>query len=74
MHMTAVIAGNYRQYYAWCREQGISPRGGGAFYAEPMMLRGRNDVTVVRTGTWYERDDIQEIEAILQVVNRLGEP
>jgi len=73
-HMRAVIAGNYRQYVDWFREQEISPRTGDAFYATPESLRGRNDVRTVRTGTWHERDDLREIEALLRTVNRFGEP
>jgi hypothetical protein len=73
-HMRAVIAGNYKQYVDWCREQEISPRTGDAFYATPESLRGRNEVRTVRTGTWQERDDLREIEETLLVVNRFGEP
>jgi hypothetical protein len=29
---------------------------------------------VVRIGTWYERDDLREIEEMLLIVNRFGEP
>lgn len=66
----AVIAGSRREYDDWCRQQEISPRTGGAFYATPMSLRGYSDVEVARTGTWRERRDLAEIERALLIVNR----
>lgn len=66
----AVIAGNYREFTDWCREQGISPRDPGVLYATPESLRGHNDVEVRRTGSWAERDDLADIEDVLRLVNR----
>ncbi len=69
----AVIAGNYHQFVSWCRDQGISPGRHDVLYATPERLRGRNDVEVLRVGTWYERDDLREIEDVLRFVNRFAE-
>ena len=71
-HVYAVIAGRYPEYAEWCRERGISPRTGPAFYVTLASLRGRRDVEVVRVGTWPEREDLPEIEEMLAVINRTG--
>jgi hypothetical protein len=69
---TAVIAGNYQQFIYWCREQGISPHSRQVIYASPERLRGYSNLAIERVGTWYERDDIREIEEELRIVNRFG--
>lgn len=71
----AVVAGNYRQYVTWCRDNGEPLRGGSVFYATVESL-GRvslgsvSRVEVVRTGTWQERRDLADIEALLAAANR----
>jgi len=65
----AVIAGNYREYLDWCREQGITPHDRGVFYATPLSLRGRGNLAVVRTGSWRGRDDLDEIERLLRIAD-----
>ena len=62
----AVLAGNYREYRHWCGLAQLSPRGPEAFWiGGAISLRGRSDLDIVTTGTWYERDDLAEIEAAL---------
>jgi hypothetical protein len=68
-----VVAGDYRQFVNWCREQGVSPGRHDVVYATPERLRGLNDVEVCRTGSWYERDDLTEIVETLRFVNRRSE-
>lgn len=69
----AVIAGNYRQFTGWCRDQGIHPHSPQVIYAaSPSRLRGYSDLKVERVGTWHERDDLREIEEELRIVNRFG--
>jgi hypothetical protein len=68
---TAVIAGNYRQFTDWCREHEVSPHSPQVIYATSQSLRGRRNVKVERTGTWYERDDLREIEHDLVLANVL---
>lgn len=54
---TVVVAGTFRQFEDWCREQGINPKrplAAGVLYASGYeALRGLPDgsVTVVHTGT-----------------------
>lgn len=54
---TVVVAGTFRQFEDWCREQGINPkhpRVAGVLYASGAeALRGVavNSVSVVHTGT-----------------------
>jgi hypothetical protein len=66
VNVRAVIAGNYAEYLDWCHEHGINPRGRDVFYATPESLRGRRNLTVVRTGTYAQRDDLAEIGQILR--------
>jgi hypothetical protein len=68
-----VVAGNYPEFASWCRERDINPQSHEVVYATPERLRGRNDVEVCRTGTWYERDDLTEIVETLRFVNRRSE-
>jgi hypothetical protein len=67
--VTAVVAGDYRQFCDWCREQGADPRSPEVLYATPTSLRGRRLVAVEYTGTWYQREDLREIEQELRLVN-----
>jgi hypothetical protein len=70
----AVVAGNYREYAAWCQENGHPLRGGPVFYATPDALEGMTGVEVIRTGTWQGRHDLAELEATLAIVNRVPAP
>jgi hypothetical protein len=67
--VTVVVAGNWRQFSDWCREAGVSPHSRSVVYATATSLRGRRNVDVIRTGTWEERPDLQEIERDLRFAN-----
>lgn len=68
---TAVIAGTYSQFLDWCRERGLNPRSRDLiFVLSADWLQGQRDLEVVRTGTWADRRDLDEIEDMLRAVNR----
>lgn len=66
----AVIAGSYVQFVVWCREKGLNPRTGPAFYATANTLAGVRNAEIVRIGTWAKRDDLAEVDDALRYVNR----
>jgi hypothetical protein len=68
----AVIAGDWQEYTAWCRENDMPPCGGPAFYATPDSLQGRADVTIAVTGAWKDRGDLAAIREQLGHVFRVG--
>ena len=57
-----VIAGNYRQYVNWCRENNLQLRD--AFYIDRIdQLFGLELAAddIVKVGTWYQRHDIDKL-------------
>jgi len=61
--MKAILAGNYRQYLHWCHVNKCNPRGKDYFYIyDSVSLKGLREFEVVKTGTWYARNDIDAIE------------
>jgi hypothetical protein len=51
---TVVLAGNYREFQFWCRENDRNPRDRNLVFAtEPRHIRGLGKVHVVRYGTYY---------------------
>lgn len=55
---TVVLARNLREFHAWCRETGTSPRDRSVLYASgPHALRGLDGVTIVRYRDWSDRLD-----------------
>lgn len=64
--ITVVIAGNFRQFVEWCRANDRKPYGRDVRYAgSPASIVGMRGIEVVRTGTWSDRKDLEEIEALL---------
>lgn len=64
-----VLAGNLREFHAWCHANGHSPRERGVKYATgPHTLYALNRARVVRYGTWQDRPDSQ---ALQEAANRL---
>ncbi len=53
MKTKIVIAGNYRQYLHYLRENELSPRD-ARYCCEVEQLRGLRKVEIVRYGTWWE--------------------
>jgi hypothetical protein len=55
---TVVLAANLQEFHAWCRETSTSPRDRSVLYASgPHVLRGLEDVEIVRYGDWWDRLD-----------------
>ena len=66
---TVVLAQNLQEFHAWCRKTGTSPRDRTVLYASgPHVLRGLQDVEIVRHGLWWDRLDEA---ALAQAVARL---
>ena len=62
----AVVAGSYQQFKYWCRENCISSkRKDVAYVSSCRLLYGLHPGMVVYCGTYYERKDMDEIEAII---------
>ncbi len=69
-----VIAGNRRQFLRWCETEGIDAYSHNIRYiAEPDQLRGLRNYTVERVGTWFERDDLHEIDQLLAQAAAFGD-
>jgi hypothetical protein len=53
-----VLAATLREFHAWCRANGRSPRDPRVMYAVgPHVLRAITGARVVRHGSWWERPD-----------------
>lgn len=64
--MIYVIAGNYQEYEYWLHKNGIGYKRATYVYG-PRILRGVRNHNFVLYGTYYEREDIDEILVILEV-------
>jgi hypothetical protein len=64
-----VVAGDYRQFVHWCRQNDINPRGREARYvADWNSIRGRRGNPYVTVGTYYARRDLAEIREALRYI------
>jgi len=70
--LTVVLARSLRDFHAWCRETGTSPRDRSVLYASgPHSIRALTDVEVVRYGSWWDRPDEAELaDAVTRLENR----
>lgn len=50
--MKIVIAGNYRQYQNYLRENNLTPQE-AKYVSTPEQLHGLRDVEVVKVGEWW---------------------
>jgi hypothetical protein len=51
-----VLAGNYREFLFWCRENNRNPRDRNLIYASEMhRLRGLGPIRFITYGTWADR-------------------
>jgi hypothetical protein len=51
-----VLAGNYREFLFWCRENNRNPRDQNLIYASEMhRIRGLGHIRVLTYGTWADR-------------------
>jgi hypothetical protein len=51
-----VLAGNYREFLFWCRENNRNPRDRNLIYASEMhRLMGLGPIRLVTYGTWADR-------------------
>lgn len=66
MNRKIVIAGNRRQFLDWCLENGRDPNR-EVFVHSPHVLCGLSiqPEDICRVGTWWEREDIKELEVEL---------
>jgi hypothetical protein len=66
-----VLAGNYREFLFWCRENERNPRDRSLIYpSDWWRLRGLGPIRVIRYGTWYMRRDIARIEETIYILER----
>jgi hypothetical protein len=63
-HRIFVLAGNFTEFRAWLRRTNTRPEK-AVYIGCPATLRNQTPSTVVRFGTWWNRDDLEEIEDIL---------
>ena len=69
-----VLAGNLREFHAWCHATGHSPRERGVKYATgPHTLHALDRARVVRYGTWQERPDSQDLQKAANRLEQLTE-
>ena len=62
-HIKLILAGNYRQFLDWCKEEGVDPRTRSIRYIHDVhSILGMRDYEVIRYGTYYERKDFNDIE------------
>jgi hypothetical protein len=62
-----VLAGNYREFLFWCRENERNPRDRNLIYAsEPQRIRGLGPIRFITYGTWYLRRDAWEMRGDLE--------
>ena len=67
--LIVVIAGNSRQFHDWCKENELNPRSVIYATGAPGRLRGiSGPIKVVHVGTWMDRDDIDEINYALNII------
>ena len=59
-----IIAGNYEQYSLWIKKKIFSPSV-HVYLTNPNTLRGVHNPHGWFIGTWYERDDMEEIFEVL---------
>jgi hypothetical protein len=51
-----VLAGNYREFLFWCRENNRNPRDRNLIYARELHhIRGLGKIKFVTYGTWAQR-------------------
>jgi hypothetical protein len=66
-----VLAGNYREFLFWCRENECNPRDRNLIYAsDPSRLRGLGPVRWISYGTAYLRRDYWEMREYLTYLER----
>jgi hypothetical protein len=65
-----ILAGNYQQFTEYCQQHDLStsdcifpPTVNGV--RRLMGICGHRETELIRVGTWYQRDDIAEIEAYI---------
>lgn len=66
-----VLAGNFREFQFWCRENNRNPRDRNLIYASEMhRLRGLGPIRWVSYGTAYMRRDFLEMREYLTYMER----
>ncbi|HEX5566003.1 MAG TPA: hypothetical protein VFY14_03520 [Streptomyces sp.] len=66
-----VLAGNLREFRAWCIDNGRSPHDPRVIYASSWhKLRGLTDVEIIRYGRWWNHPDMKRLEEAAQAIER----
>jgi hypothetical protein len=66
-----VLAGNFREFQFWCRENNRNPHDRNLIYASEMSrVRGLGAIRVVTYGTWVHRRDAFEMLDYLRRIKR----
>ena len=63
-----VLAGNFNEYLYWLKESNAN-RIEFPYISSIQTIFGIENITVIRTGTWWRRDDIEKIEQIIKIAN-----
>ena len=70
--MKAIIAGTFRQAQEYVKDNKLN-RLDYHIISEPYCLKGLRNVEVIKVGTWFERNDIDEIEQELSFLTSAGD-
>jgi hypothetical protein len=65
-----ILAGNYREADAYARKQGWFG-GSWGYINDANRLLGHRTIELHRTGTWYLRNDLEEIFEVLSRIERM---
>lgn len=78
--ITVVLAGNSVEFYEWCETNHRDPRDSSIRYIKPgpgglerlstVILQAEDEI--VRTGTYRERPDFEEVEEALRMSYGVG--
>ena len=66
--MIYVFAGNYREFAQWCIDdldmsyKLAERRHFAAYIRDSYFLNGRQNIQIIKYGTWYARSDRRQIE------------
>ncbi len=70
---TIVLAGNRREFSVWCMRNHVNPNkpGSNVIYVEnaSVLLGVSGPIKVEKVGTYYQRRDLNELLAVLQVIH-----
>ncbi|MGW0578602.1 hypothetical protein ACWD25_22135 [Streptomyces sp. NPDC002920] len=66
-----VLARNFEDFRAWCRDSGLSPTDPEVVYIDRWdRLRGLGNIKVIRCPRWDQRPDVAEIDELARELER----